>query len=96
MARFGSRWYRELGTVADPGSALVTITGAVTAPGVYELAFGTAMTDLLAAAGGPTEPLQALLVGGYFGTWVEASRGVACGSRARICVRSAARSARAS
>ena len=74
VARFGSRWYRELGTVADPGSALVTITGAVRAPGVYELAFGTAMSDLLAAAGGPSEPLQALLVGGYFGTWMEASR----------------------
>ena len=70
VARFGSRWYRELGTVADPGSALVTITGAVRAPGVYELAFGTSMCDLLDAAGGPTEPLQALLVGGYFGTWV--------------------------
>jgi len=74
VARFGSHWYRELGTVADPGSALVTITGAVRAPGVYELAFGTAMSDLLAAAGGPSEPLQALLVGGYFGTWMEASR----------------------
>jgi NADH:ubiquinone oxidoreductase subunit F (NADH-binding) len=76
VARFGSRWYRELGTVADPGSALVTITGAVNAPGVYELAFGTAMSDLLDAAGGPSEPLQALLVGGYFGTWVEASRAI--------------------
>jgi NADH:ubiquinone oxidoreductase subunit F (NADH-binding) len=74
VARFGSRWYRELGTVADPGSALVTITGAVRAPGVYELAFGTAMGDLLDAAGGPSEPLQALLVGGYFGTWMEASQ----------------------
>jgi NADH:ubiquinone oxidoreductase subunit F (NADH-binding) len=74
VARFGSNWYRELGTVADPGSALVTITGAVRAPGVYELAFGTAMSDLLAAAGGPVEPLRALLVGGYFGTWVEASQ----------------------
>jgi NADH:ubiquinone oxidoreductase subunit F (NADH-binding) len=41
---------------------------------VYELAFGTPMTDLLAAAGGSTEPLQALLVGGYFGTWVETAR----------------------
>jgi NADH:ubiquinone oxidoreductase subunit F (NADH-binding) len=73
VARFGSNWYRELGTVADPGSALVTITGAVRAPGVYELAFGTPLRDLLAAAGGPLEPLQALLVGGYFGTWMEAS-----------------------
>ncbi len=74
VARFGSSWYRELGTVADPGSALVTISGAVRAPGVYELAFGTSMSDLLAAAGGPSQPLQALLVGGYFGTWVEASQ----------------------
>lgn len=70
VARFGATWYRELGTSADPGSALVTISGAVAAPGVYELAFGTPMTDLLEAAGGSTEPLQALLVGGYFGTWV--------------------------
>ena len=76
VARFGSEWYRELGTVADPGSALVTITGAVRAPGVYELAFGTPMSHLLEAAGGPAEPLQALLVGGYFGTWVDASRAV--------------------
>ena len=74
VARFGDRWYRELGTSADPGSALVTISGAVAAPGVYELAFGTSMRDLLAAAGGSSEPLQALLVGGYFGTWVDASR----------------------
>ena len=83
VARFGSRWYRELGTVADPGSALVTISGAVRAPGVYELAFGTAMSDLLAAAGGPTEPLQALLVGGYFGTWVEAVARDRAAARAR-------------
>ncbi len=73
VARYGDRWYRELGTEADPGSALVTISGAVAAPGVYELAFGTPMTDLLAAAGGSTEPLQALLIGGYFGTWVDAA-----------------------
>jgi NADH:ubiquinone oxidoreductase subunit F (NADH-binding) len=74
IARFGAEWFRELGSDADPGSALVTISGAVQNPGVYELAFGTPMTDLLAAAGGPVEPLQALLVGGYFGTWVETSR----------------------
>jgi NADH:ubiquinone oxidoreductase subunit F (NADH-binding) len=77
VARFGEHWYRELGTTADPGSALVTISGTVAAPGVYELAFGTPMTDLLEAAGGPAEPLRALLVGGYFGTWVEASRAMA-------------------
>jgi NADH:ubiquinone oxidoreductase subunit F (NADH-binding) len=72
VARFGPGWFRELGTRADPGSALVTISGAVAAPGVYELAFGTPMDELLNAAGGPTDRLQALLVGGYFGTWVGA------------------------
>lgn len=72
VARFGEHWYRELGTAADPGSVLVTISGAVRAPGVFEMAFGTPLTDLLEAAGGPSEELRALLVGGYFGTWVEA------------------------
>ncbi len=72
VGRYGPRWYRELGTDADPGSALVTISGAVAAPGVYELAFGTSLRDLLAAAGGSAEPLRALLIGGYFGTWVAA------------------------
>jgi NADH:ubiquinone oxidoreductase subunit F (NADH-binding) len=74
IARYGADWFRELGSAADPGSALVTIAGAVASPGVYELAFGTSMPDLLAAAGGALEPLRALLVGGYFGTWVDASR----------------------
>jgi NADH:ubiquinone oxidoreductase subunit F (NADH-binding) len=74
IARFGAEWFRELGTSADPGSALVTISGAVVEPGVYELALGTPMRDLLAAAGGPGEPLRAWLIGGYFGTWVDAAR----------------------
>lgn len=74
VARHGPGWFRQLGTSADPGSALVTISGAVGHPGVYELAFGTPMTDLLQAAGGPTEPLQALLIGGYFGNWTSAGK----------------------
>jgi NADH:ubiquinone oxidoreductase subunit F (NADH-binding) len=76
VARHGPEWYRQLGTQADPGSALVTIGGAVARPGVYELAFGTSMRDLLRAAGGAVEPLQALLVGGYFGTWITARKGI--------------------
>jgi len=74
VARFGEHWYRELGTPADPGSVLVTISGAVDAPGVYEMAFGTPMVDLLEAAGGASERVRALLVGGYFGTWVDATQ----------------------
>ena len=69
IARFGASWFRELGSDADPGTVLTTMSGAVAEPGVYEMAFGTPLRDLLDAAGGPTEPIQAVLVGGYFGTW---------------------------
>jgi NADH:ubiquinone oxidoreductase subunit F (NADH-binding) len=69
ISRYGARWFRELGTSADPGTVLATISGAVASPGVYELAFGTPLRDLVDAAGGPTEPIQAFLIGGYFGTW---------------------------
>jgi NADH:ubiquinone oxidoreductase subunit F (NADH-binding) len=70
IARHGPDWFRAVGTPADPGSTLVTVTGAVPRPGVYEISPGTTLGAALDAAGGPTEPLGAALVGGYFGTWV--------------------------
>src|SRR5205807_5942897 len=74
VARHGPHWFRSLGGEEEPGSALVTITGAVVRPGVYEVALGERLDRVLGAAGGPSEPLRALLVGGYFGGWVDASR----------------------
>jgi NADH:ubiquinone oxidoreductase subunit F (NADH-binding) len=70
IARNGARWFRDLGTVAEPGSMLITVIGAVREPGVREIEMGAPVTDVLAAAGGPDRPLRALLIGGYFGTWV--------------------------
>jgi NADH:ubiquinone oxidoreductase subunit F (NADH-binding) len=69
IARFGSDWFRRVGTPATPGSMLVTLSGSVARPGVIEPACGTTVGELLAVAGGPTEPLSAVLLGGYFGTW---------------------------
>jgi NADH:ubiquinone oxidoreductase subunit F (NADH-binding) len=48
---------------------LVTVTGAVRRPGVVEVAPGASVAAVLAAAGGETEPVQAVLSGGYGGTW---------------------------
>ncbi len=48
---------------------LVTVTGAVRRPGVVEVAAGTSLAGALAAAGGEAEPVQAVLAGGYGGTW---------------------------
>jgi len=65
----GAAWYRGLGTAAAPGSRLVTVSGAVAAPGVIEVPGGSPLADVLAAAGGLSEPAGALLLGGYGGTW---------------------------
>jgi NADH:ubiquinone oxidoreductase subunit F (NADH-binding) len=72
VVRFGPDWFRAVGTRAEPGSALVTLGGAVRRPGVYEIPLGLPLPALLARAGGTTEPIAAVLVGGYFGTWITA------------------------
>ncbi len=69
IARHGPDWFRAIGTPDRPGSALATLSGAVTRPGVYEIAIGTPLRTLLELAGGPAEPARAVLVGGYFGAW---------------------------
>jgi NADH:ubiquinone oxidoreductase subunit F (NADH-binding) len=71
IARHGARWFRSLGTPAEPGSMLVTLVGAVHRPGVYEVGIGRPTGEVLELAGGPAASLGALLIGGYFGTWVE-------------------------
>ncbi len=73
IGRFGARWFRTLGTPADPGTVLTTVSGAVRYPGVYEIAFGTTLGELLAAAGGGMEHISAVLIGGYFGAWAGAA-----------------------
>jgi NADH:ubiquinone oxidoreductase subunit F (NADH-binding) len=72
IARFGAAWFRESGTGDEPGTFLATIGGAVADPGVVEVAYGVSLGELLSEAGGPTEPLSAVLVGGYHGGWVPA------------------------
>lgn len=69
IARYGARWFRSLGIEAEPGTALVTLSGAVARPGVYEIELGTHVSELLEQAGGATEAISAFLVGGYFGGW---------------------------
>ena len=72
IARFGADWFRAVGTPDDPGSVLVTLSGAVREPGVYELAGGTELAEVLEAADGLSEPARAFLVGGYAGSWIDA------------------------
>ena len=61
IVRYGAEWFRRAGTADEPGTFLATLTGAVRTSGVYELPYGIRIGDVIAAAGGATEPLQALL-----------------------------------
>jgi NADH:ubiquinone oxidoreductase subunit F (NADH-binding) len=56
---------------AYEGTTLLTIAGAVARPGVVEVPLGANLGDVLSASGGVRERSRAVLVGGYFGTWVE-------------------------
>jgi NADH:ubiquinone oxidoreductase subunit F (NADH-binding) len=69
IARSGPDAFRAHGLVEDPGTCLVTISGAVENPGVVEVDRGTPVIDIARRAT-PRQTPQALLVGGYGGAWV--------------------------
>ena len=77
IGRYGASWFRSAGTAAEPGTTLVTVLGAVREPYVHEIAIGTPIGEILDMAGGASTPLQALLVGGYFGRWIDAAAAAA-------------------
>jgi NADH:ubiquinone oxidoreductase subunit F (NADH-binding) len=74
IARHGPQWFRGLGTTAQPGSTLITLSGPVAYPGVYEIEHGASLASLIDAAGGTTTAIRAVLLGGYAGAWVDAAR----------------------
>ncbi|MGI8921778.1 MAG: NADH-ubiquinone oxidoreductase-F iron-sulfur binding region domain-containing protein [Solirubrobacteraceae bacterium] len=67
IIRHGPAWFRALGTAGHPGSLLATVSGAVERPGVWEIESGTPLGALLGERSGSP---RAVLVGGYFGSWV--------------------------
>jgi NADH:ubiquinone oxidoreductase subunit F (NADH-binding) len=69
IARTGPEAFRSHGLLEDPGTSLVTISGAVAHPGVVEIDRGTPLMEIADRAV-PTGPPQALLVGGFGGAWV--------------------------
>jgi NADH:ubiquinone oxidoreductase subunit F (NADH-binding) len=70
IARHGASWFRQLGTPSQPGSALVTLSGPLADPGVYEIEHGASLASLIKAAGGSTARTHGALIGGYAGSWV--------------------------
>lgn len=73
IARHGARWFRQLGLSEQPGSTLVTLSGPLAYPGVYEVEYGASLASLIEAAGGMKARVRGALFGGYAGAWIEAS-----------------------
>jgi len=74
IARRGADWFRSAGTDDEPGTMLVTVSGAVRSPGVVEVPIGLTIGEIVRLAGGAAEPLGAVRVGGYGGAWLRADR----------------------
>lgn len=62
--------YAATGTPQSTGTRLFSVSGDVASPGVYEVAHGTTLGELLDLAGGSTGELRAVLVGGAAGAFL--------------------------
>jgi NADH:ubiquinone oxidoreductase subunit F (NADH-binding) len=71
IARYGPAWFRSQGAPDAPGTTLVTLSGALATPGVFEVDLGTPLRDVI-ALGTLTQAPQAVLLGGFFGSWLTA------------------------
>ncbi len=72
VARYGPAAFRATGPADAPGTALVTLSGSVENPGVYEIAMGTTLGAIVKRAR-PTDEVVAVLTGGFGGSWVPAA-----------------------
>ena len=55
----------------DAGTSLVTLSGAVRRAGVREIGLDATLAEVAASGGGLVRAVQAVLLGGYFGGWVD-------------------------
>ncbi|SCG49471.1 NADH-quinone oxidoreductase subunit NuoF family protein [Micromonospora coxensis] len=67
-ARLGPYEYAALGTDDEPGTVLLTVTGAAKRPAVVECAAGTPLREILDLCEVPEGP--GILMGGYHGRWI--------------------------
>ena len=74
IVRDGPEPFRVAGTAGSRGTKLVSVTGSVASPGVYEVSFGSTLGEIVQTAGGVTTALKAIHVGGPTGGILSATR----------------------
>ena len=70
----GGQGYSRIGTAQSTGPKLLSLDSHFTRPGIYEVAMGTPLRDVIARAGGFKSSIKALQVGGPLGGIVPVSR----------------------
>jgi NADH:ubiquinone oxidoreductase subunit F (NADH-binding) len=70
IARYGPRWFRALGTGQEPGSMLTTVHQADGTSHVIETEIGVPLRALISHQ----PEAQAVLIGGFHGTWLPMSQ----------------------
>jgi NADH:ubiquinone oxidoreductase subunit F (NADH-binding) len=70
IARFGAAWFRSMGTRDSPGTALASVSGALAAPRITEVALGTRLRDVVDLFDIPPQSLGGVLLGGYGCAWL--------------------------
>jgi NADH:ubiquinone oxidoreductase subunit F (NADH-binding)/ferredoxin len=71
LAMLGPEGYATTGDPAEPGTVLLTVTGAVARATVVEVPSGWRLGDVLGMCG--AQDAEGVLVGGYHGSWLTAA-----------------------
>ncbi|MCH2116075.1 MAG: NAD(P)H-dependent oxidoreductase subunit E [Pirellulales bacterium] len=76
IVHYGADWWKAEGNGQFDGLKFVSVSGDVTAPGVFEIPIGTTVNELIELAGGMTkgDSLQAFLPGGASSNFLPASK----------------------
>ena len=74
VLRIGGAAYAAIGTEGSTGPRLFCLSGHITRPGVYETAHGATLGEVIEMAGGPTNGVKAVLLGGAAGGFVGPDR----------------------
>jgi NADH:ubiquinone oxidoreductase subunit F (NADH-binding) len=69
LLRTGPAGFASVGTSDQPGTTLLTVSGAVARPAVLEVPFGTSLDAIADTVG--AVPAQAIVIGGYHGSWIK-------------------------
>lgn len=74
LLRVGPAVFGAVGTSAEPGTTLLSVSGAVHRPSVLEVPLGTPLSAVADGAGAVgADRVGAVIIGGYHGRWISAS-----------------------